>query len=81
MIFFANSTGIFKINTDGSGFQRIKKACDSRNYAYPTISKNKDKIIWQRTDSRIEGYNTHYSVIRLVEMNLDGTEERIIEID
>jgi len=76
-IIWSSKSGIYK--TDWQGNQiRIKKSCDSKRYGPVSTSPNGKRILSERHDKKLTGENTLYSASKIVLMNADGSNERVI---
>ena len=69
---------MYMVNIQSESIQKIKNACDSKSYSYPSVSPDGNKIIIKRTDKKLTGENTLYSASKIVLMNADGSNERVI---
>lgn len=80
-LIFSKTNGIYSINLSNKSLKKIKSTCNSKVYVWPTYSSITDKIIWQRLDYTLIDKNNLFIKSRLVIMNSDGTNERLIEIN
>ena len=76
-IIWSSKSGIYK--TDWQGNQiRIKKSCDSKRYTSISSSHSDNRILAERHDKKLTGENTLYSASKIVLMNANGSNERVI---
>lgn len=73
MIWCTND-GFFKTNINTNSTTRIKTACSSRRYIYPTVFNN--KIIIQRFDSKLISENIIWTENNIYTMDADGNNEK-----
>jgi hypothetical protein len=66
------------VNIQSESIQKIKNACDSKTYGFPTVSHDGQKIVAERIDKKLTGENTLYSASKIVLMNANGSNERVI---
>lgn len=70
---WCSDDGFFKTNINTNLTTRIKTACSSRRYIYPTVFNN--KVIIQRFDSKLISENTIWTENNLYIMDVDGKNE------
>lgn len=76
-LIWSSKSGIYK--TDWQGNQiRIKKSCDSKRYTTISSYSSGSQILAERSDKKLTGDNTLYSASKIVMMNANGSDERVI---
>lgn len=86
-ILSASYNGLFVTNINSGDTRRLKEACSSRRYSFPSISPDGQKIITSRSDSKVisdtKGLKTDtvYAEINLYIMDADGSNEHKIVIN
>jgi hypothetical protein len=80
----STATGLYITNTETQQTKKLKCACQSLDYSYPVYGRQHFKIYAIRQTLMIGNpprNNTNIQVYNdLVQMNLDGSEERVIEL-
>jgi hypothetical protein len=69
-------TGLFKINKEGKRENRLKKACDSRQYRYLSISADGQVIIVERVDAEQDENGNRHEKYDIVMMDINGNNEK-----
>jgi hypothetical protein len=78
-IFYSHNLGIFKFDIDSSENELLIESCEAIRYRSPSINANQDKMLWIRqSDSLIDDNNIQVKR-NLIIMDLDGSNEQIIE--
>ncbi len=82
-IYYSHSLGVFKSDINGIQPSLIKESCSTKRYTSPSINKSKNKLLFVRWDQKIvgEAENTLLTTKELVTMNLDGSDETILEVE
>jgi hypothetical protein len=79
-LIFCKIDGIYSLKLYSNNISLLKSTCNAKQYLFPTYSSFNDKIIWQRLDYTLIDKNNVFIKSRLVIMNSDGTNERLIDI-
>lgn len=79
---WCNNEGVFTHNMISGNTELIKEACESRVYELPSYSPQSGKLLFTRREANIlQKQNTYESYYKIVEMNIDGSEERVVMFD
>jgi hypothetical protein len=80
---FATHSGLFITNTQTRQIKKIACSCESVNYESPVYEPKKQKLYVLKALTKVidPPYNNSVlTTVYLVQMNLDGSEEQIIEL-
>ncbi len=80
-VFWCHTTGIYITNIVTKDTEIIRKTCNAHCYQRPTYAADIDKIVVEKLERIKDSETSGRTLISLVMMNSDGTEEQVIEFD
>ncbi len=82
-IYYSHSLGVFKSDINGTSPVLIKESCSTKKYFSPSINKSKNKLLFVKRNQKVvgEAENTLLTTKELVTMNLDGSDETVLEVE
>lgn len=79
-IFASTSKGLYLADVNQKSSKKLKCACQTKYYLFPRYWQQRNKVIVGRiTLTRMRGYDVNVDK-QIVIMNIDGTEEEVIDI-
>ncbi|MEX1001387.1 MAG: hypothetical protein WDZ35_04665 [Crocinitomicaceae bacterium] len=72
---FSSDKGIFKVGLTDSKPTLIVSSCNAKRYSAPSVNAEKTKMYWQLTEQELVNSQTIYVKDKIVEMNLDGSNQ------